>query len=146
MPKYRAVIVGAGGISGAWFPRLIEEKVDIAAVVDLRIEAARGRIEQYDIDAEASTDLKKTLKRTTPDFVVDLTVPGGGWLLPAVRLSDHASFWDEGYKAVMVTDTAFFRNPHYHRASDTMEKLDFTFMAELVDSLIIFFRSCDLSR
>ncbi|MBW1695066.1 MAG: M28 family peptidase, partial [Deltaproteobacteria bacterium] len=56
-------------------------------------------------------------------------------------LSDHASFWDKGYKAVMITDTAFFRNHHYHTPSDTMDKLDFGFMAELVESLVIFFTS-----
>lgn len=77
-----------------------------------------------------------------PDLpVVKLTVPLGGYLLPSVRLSDHSSFWHRGYKAVMVTDTAFFRNPHYHRTSDTMEKLDFEFMAQLVKSLLIFFRT-----
>ncbi|WP_207690509.1 M28 family peptidase [Desulfonema limicola] len=73
--------------------------------------------------------------------VVKLTVPSKGWLLPPVRLSDHASFWDNGFKAVMITDTAFFRNPHYHRASDTMNTLDFRFMAELVNSLVLFFNS-----
>jgi hypothetical protein len=60
--------------------------------------------------------------------------------MPSVRLSDHASFWDEGYPAVMVTDSAFYRNPHYHLASDTLEILDFQFMARLVESLLIFFR------
>jgi hypothetical protein len=40
---------------------------------------------------------------------------------------------------VMITDTAFYRNPHYHQLSDTMDKLDFQFMAELVESLVIFF-------
>ena len=72
---------------------------------------------------------------------IKLTVPMGGFLLPSVRLSDHASFWDRGFKAVMVTDTAFYRNPHYHMASDTMEKLDYGFMAQLVESLVLFFRS-----
>jgi hypothetical protein len=73
--------------------------------------------------------------------VVKLTVPLGGYLLPSVRLSDHSSFWDRGYKAVMITDTAFFRNPHYHRASDTMDRLDYGFMAQLVKSLLLFFCS-----
>jgi hypothetical protein len=41
----------------------------------------------------------------------------------------------------MITDTAFYRNPHYHQASDTMEKLDYGFMAQLVKSLVLFFRS-----
>ena len=70
---------------------------------------------------------------------IKLTIPWSGYLLPTVRLSDHASFWDRGYKAVMVTDTAFYRNPHYHRRSDTMDKLDFSFMARLVKSLAMFF-------
>jgi len=71
--------------------------------------------------------------------VVSLNVPFNGWPLPAVRLSDHASFWDQGYRAVMITDSAFFRNPHYHLPSDTLDTLDFRFMAELVESLVAFF-------
>ena len=77
--------------------------------------------------------------RQNPDLpVIKLTLPFNGWILPAVRLSDHASFWDEGFKAVMITDSAFYRNPHYHRATDTMENLDYRFMAELVKSLVGF--------
>lgn len=73
--------------------------------------------------------------------VVKLTVPFNGWIIPQVRLSDHAFFWDQGYKAVMITDSAFFRNPNYHTSADTMEKLDYRFMAELVESLLLFFES-----
>jgi hypothetical protein len=40
-----------------------------------------------------------------------------------------------------VTDSAFFRNPYYHTAADTMDKLDFEFMAKVVESLVIFFLS-----
>jgi Zn-dependent M28 family amino/carboxypeptidase len=69
---------------------------------------------------------------------VKLMVPFNGWILPSVRLSDHASFWDQGFKAVMVSDSAFYRNPHYHLASDKMETLDYNFMAELVKSLVLF--------
>jgi len=58
-----------------------------------------------------------------------------GWVLPDTRLSDHASFWDAGVPAVMITDTSYFRNPHYHTPRDRMETLDFAFMAELVRSL-----------
>ena len=58
-----------------------------------------------------------------------------------MRLSDHASFWNKGYRAVMLTDSAFFRNPHYHLASDTMETLDVDYMAELVISLVGFFET-----
>ena len=73
--------------------------------------------------------------------VVKLSVPFNGRILPSVRLSDHASFWDQRFNAVMITDSAFYRNPHYHTSLDTMEKLDYRFMAELVASLMFFFRS-----
>ena len=87
--------------------------------------------------------LVKSFGQNTRLPVVSLSVPLDGWLLPAVRLSDHASFWDKGFPAVMVTDSAFFRNPHYHLSSDTMDKLDLDFMAELVKSLVGFFSSID---
>jgi len=67
--------------------------------------------------------------------VESLFVPLNGWILPSTRLSDHASFWDAGWPALMVTDTAFFRNPNYHLPNDTIDTLDFAFMAELVLSL-----------
>ena len=67
--------------------------------------------------------------------VESLFVPLNGRVLPATRLSDHASFWDRGWPAVMVTDTAFFRNPNYHTPLDRPETLNFAFMAELVRSL-----------
>jgi Zn-dependent M28 family amino/carboxypeptidase len=71
--------------------------------------------------------------------VVTLSVPLGGRLfLPEVRLSDHANFWDEGYPAVMLTDTAFMRNPHYHGPGDVMANLDLEAMTELVLGLVNF--------
>ena len=54
---------------------------------------------------------------------------------PGLALSDHASFWAAGYKAAMVTDTAFLRNPHYHTAGDTPATLDYTRMAQVIDGL-----------
>lgn len=57
-----------------------------------------------------------------------------GWLLPLTRLSDNASFWDARYPSLMLTDTAFLRNPHYHRASDTGATLDFDFMAQVTEA------------
>jgi Peptidase family M28 len=74
--------------------------------------------------------------RNNRDLPVEsLFLPFDGWILPETRLSDHASFWNAGLPALMVTDTAFFRNPNYHLPSDTIDTLDFTFMAELVKSL-----------
>jgi len=54
---------------------------------------------------------------------------GAGWLIPDSRRSDHASFWDANIPAVMLTDTAPFRNPHYHRPDDRPETLDGEFLA-----------------
>jgi Zn-dependent M28 family amino/carboxypeptidase len=71
---------------------------------------------------------------------ITLAVPLGGHLLPEVRLSDHASFWDEGYPAVMLTDTAFMRNPHYHGDGDVMALLDMDAMTELTLGLANFVR------
>ena len=51
--------------------------------------------------------------------------------IPGVTWSDHWSFRSHGYAAIMVTDTAFNRYPHYHRASDTPEKLDYLRMARV---------------
>lgn len=52
-------------------------------------------------------------------------------LLPGVDFSDHKNYWKFGYRAIMITDTAFFRNHHYHEPSDTIETLDFSMMAEV---------------
>jgi Zn-dependent M28 family amino/carboxypeptidase len=86
-------------------------------------------------------ELANSFKENRELPAVKLKVPFNGWILPSVRRSDHASFWDQGYKAVMVTDSAFLRNPHYHLASDTLETLDFNFMGELVESVLLFFNS-----
>ncbi len=56
-------------------------------------------------------------------------------LIPGVDFSDHASYWAEGFPALMITDTAFFRNHNYHQAGDTYEKLDYNRMAQVVQSV-----------
>jgi Peptidase family M28 len=52
-------------------------------------------------------------------------------IVPGVSLSDQLSFWRSGYPGIMVTDTAFYRYPHYHRPTDTPDKLDFASMAQV---------------
>ena len=56
------------------------------------------------------------------------TIPGKGWILPDVRRSDHARFWDAEIPAIMLTDTANFRNAHYHRSTDLAITLDPRFL------------------
>jgi len=63
--------------------------------------------------------------------VESLAVPDNGNLLQATRLSDHSPFWDAGYPALMITDTSFLRNPHYHLPSDTPETLDLSFLRDV---------------
>jgi hypothetical protein len=67
------------------------------------------------------------------------TIPSEGAALPealpGVGWSDHWSFWQYGYTALMVTDTAVFRDPNYHRASDTIDKLDFERLSRVVVGL-----------
>ena len=55
--------------------------------------------------------------------------------VPGVGFSDQWSFWQEGYPAVMVTDTAMFRYPHYHQPEDTLDKIDFQRTARVVRGL-----------
>lgn len=57
-----------------------------------------------------------------------------GWL-PGVGWSDHWSFWQEGYDAIMITDTATFRNPHYHTPTDAPATLDYERMARVVEGI-----------
>ena len=64
-----------------------------------------------------------------------LPAPNRGLIVPQTRLSDHAPFWDQGYRAMMVTDTAFLRNPHYHQASDRIETLDLDFLTGVCHGL-----------
>ena len=84
----------------------------------------------------ASRDL---LRRTLADFRELEPFPTEGAALPGyvagVGWSDHWSFWQVGYPALMVTDTAPFRYPHYHEVTDTPEKLDYDRLARVVRGL-----------
>ena len=69
----------------------------------------------------------------------------GPWWIPGADLSDHGSFWNEDYPAVMLTDTAFYRNPHYHERTDRPETLDYEAMGELVQGISGVLKKLDLS-
>ncbi|EDX84685.1 peptidase, M28 family [Synechococcus sp. PCC 7335] len=70
-----------------------------------------------------------------------LPVVNQGRQIPDTRRSDHAPFWDAGYPAVMVTDTAHLRNPHYHQASDQLETLDVEMMAKITQGLATYLQA-----
>ncbi len=76
--------------------------------------------------------VRRSFKTHIPQLPSEfLLVPGNGEGMEEVRLSDHSPFWDLGFPALMVTDTAFLRNPNYHLPSDTIETLDFEFMRKV---------------
>ena len=72
-------------------------------------------------------------------FAKNSTLPLTGMALPASVVeqgwSDHWSFWQQGYPAVMVTDTAVLRNPHYHKAGDTADTLDYERLTQAVKGI-----------
>ena len=76
--------------------------------------------------------LKKGIRRHSNINARSLTAPE---FFGGINLSDNYSFWSHGYRAVMVTDTSFFRNRHYHQVTDTIDTLDFDKMAEVVKGL-----------
>lgn len=87
-----------------------------------------GRLENF----PAIRRVKALMAGGTDLPVVSINAP---ILLPGTDFSDHRSYWREGYPALMVTDTAFYRNPNYHRAGDTYEKLDYRRMAKVVQAI-----------
>lgn len=80
--------------------------------------------------------LSRQIKRqgTPCQFLPD---PSSGKWIPQTGFSDHYPFWQQGYRAIMVTDTAMLRNPHYHRPSDTIDSLDLNFLTNVCQSLIV---------
>ena len=52
--------------------------------------------------------------------------------LTGIDFSNHLNYWKYGFKAVMITDTSFYRNRNYHYITDTIKTLDFDKMAEVV--------------
>jgi aminopeptidase YwaD len=101
-------------------PIAVPTQGDFLAIVGN--EASRSLVLQLEQAAQRHAAQLKTLS---------LVVPGRGEAMPHTRRSDHASFWDAGYPAVMLTDTANFRNPHYHRETDTLDTLDLEFLSKI---------------
>ena len=73
--------------------------------------------------------VKGAMRSATPLPVRSINAPRAS---PGLDFSDHLNYWKEGFPAVMVTDTAFYRNLAYHEAGDTPERLDYHRMAMVV--------------
>lgn len=76
--------------------------------------------------------VKRAMRRASTLPVHSLNAPR--WI-PGVDFSDHVNYWDAGWDAVMITDTAFYRNPYYHTAQDTADTLDYQRMAQVVQGV-----------
>lgn len=74
--------------------------------------------------AQANAQPSSSTRPLSLPPVLTLTIPTMGGLTPDVVRSDHAPFWRQGLGAVLITDTANFRNPNYHRSTDRLETLD----------------------
>jgi len=81
----------------------------------------------------------RLVRRAIGAFRASTAFPSEGVAAPSgmkgVHWSDHWSFWQAGYPAIMVTDTALFRYPHYHAATDTPSMLDYTGLARVTGGL-----------
>jgi Zn-dependent M28 family amino/carboxypeptidase len=76
--------------------------------------------------------IKRAMAEATSLPVYSINAPR---LIPGVDFSDHLSYWREGYPAVMITDTAFYRNANYHTIGDTAENLDYQRMGQVVEGV-----------
>jgi Zn-dependent M28 family amino/carboxypeptidase len=75
---------------------------------------------------------KAAMRNASPLPIYSINAPR---FVPGVDFSDQLNYWDAGYSAVMITDTAFYRNRNYHTAGDTAEKLDYKRMAMVVEGV-----------
>lgn len=84
---------------------------------------------------------RRLLHRAIGAFRRHAEVPSEGLVAPPqfahIRRSDHWAFWQKGIPAMMLTDTANFRNPYYHTPSDTHDRLDYNAMARLTEALAV---------
>ena len=80
-------------------------------------------------EAQLARRVKRAMQDATDLDVYSMNAPA--WI-PGIDFSDHRSYWAQGYPAVMVTDTAFYRNDRYHTPRDTPDTLDYRRMADVV--------------
>jgi peptidase M28-like protein len=82
-----------------------------------------------------SSSLAKQLSRHLKATSINVETLKAPSFLTGVDFSDHRNYWKFGFDAVMITDTAFYRNSNYHKHSDTMDTLDFDNMKEIVKGI-----------
>ncbi|HWR57666.1 MAG TPA: M28 family peptidase [Thermodesulfovibrionales bacterium] len=131
--KYRAVFIleSVGYASSKPASQLLPPFVKAPSVGDFIGVVGNSRA-----DAIMSI-FRESASRHVPELrVITHKAPWRGLLILETRFSDHAPFWDAGYPAVMITDTAMFRNPNYHTPHDTASTLSPVFMSQVAKTLI----------
>jgi len=87
-----------------------------------------GNVGSGDLVRRAVAEFRRSGALPSQGAALPNAIPGVGW-------SDHWSFWQQGYSGIEVTDTAPFRNPHYHTGQDTPDKLDYERLARLTGGM-----------
>ncbi len=109
------------------------------AAAALQSDANRGNF-LTNVGPSFGAALYEAFNSAASDYVPELRVIGlevtNPLLAPDLLRSDHGSFWEANIPALMLTDGANFRNPHYHEPSDTVGTINFTFMANSVKAAI----------
>ncbi|WP_378956277.1 M28 family peptidase [Pelosinus sp. sgz500959] len=80
-------------------------------------------------------ELEEKFSETSTVPMKTMIVDNLAFVVEEVSFSDHWSFWQQGYPGLMITDTAFLRNSHYHRPTDIWDTLNYQQMAEVVKGL-----------
>ncbi len=112
-------------------PALISWRRDIPRTGDFLAVTADGQ------SSPLLERFREAAEEAAPELpLVTFRSPFRGWLVWQTRLSDNASFWSEGYRSLMITDTAFLRNPNYHGPGDRADTLDYEFMARVADATV----------
>ena len=135
--------------------KLHDDKVDVTGMISVetigyysdqegsqRYPAGFGVLYPYEgnfIGFVGNVGSRSLVRRAVKAFRQSVDFPSEGVAAPSgltgIGWSDHWAFWQQGYKAIMLTDTAPFRYEYYHRSQDTPEKLDYDRMARVVDGL-----------
>src|SRR5437667_158057 len=89
----------------------------------------------YAVDGPRDFFLTRTVKRGLASTAIPVESINAPESIPGIGNSDHRNYWVQGMSAVMITDTAWYRNPRYHTAQDTPETLDYARMLQVVDGV-----------
>ena len=95
----------------------------------------RGNFIAFVSNFRSRSSMKQALRafRASSDFPTESVATFE--FIPGINWSDHLSFWRQGYRALMITDTAPYRYPHYHASSDTPDKIDYPSLARVTEGL-----------